>query len=372
MQGVLLSLLEILLFTVLHGSVLILLFCLLRRILGLRLGARMRMGIWWMLFAVHVLMLVFTNSRNLRWHSLVRSISPGLRMPYLSVDIQRMAFWRDADVIQYTGTVFLDLAWVDRSGRTELWYGEITAFVAAVPLIWFAGAVVFLLWHLAGDWRLRRRLCALPDCTDPEIMELVRRERAYQGISDPVPVKLVPDGCLRWPLPSPCVVGLWPPMLVFPERAWRALSLQEREAVVTHEVFHIRKGDNLHNLLLVVLGSVLWFHPVLWLGIRTMRRDLEYLRDLQILELPLSVQEARNYALAILSVAAACCGRCRSALHSGVLSASGLGFRIHLMVQRQKNSRILSAAALMIMLAAVLFCIIWGRNSPNITQITVT
>jgi beta-lactamase regulating signal transducer with metallopeptidase domain len=53
------------------------------------------------------------------------------------------------------------------------------------------------------------------------------------------------------------------PYICFPENAFRALSDSEREAVIQHEIAHIRHWDLLATLTVKVLGDVFWLLTVL-------------------------------------------------------------------------------------------------------------
>ena len=63
---------------------------------------------------------------------------------------------------------------------------------------------------------------------------------------------------------SPQVAGWRRPWLLVPHRLADTLAPDELEAVLLHELAHVRRGDLRWNLLQRVVLSLLWFHPVAW------------------------------------------------------------------------------------------------------------
>jgi len=68
---------------------------------------------------------------------------------------------------------------------------------------------------------------------------------------------------------EPGVVGIRRPVLLWPDGISKHLEDAHLEAVLTHEVWHVRYRDNLVAAIHMVVEAVFWFHPVVWwLGAR--------------------------------------------------------------------------------------------------------
>jgi uncharacterized protein (TIGR03435 family) len=70
---------------------------------------------------------------------------------------------------------------------------------------------------------------------------------------------------------EPGVFGVRHPVLLMPEGIAGQLTAQQMEAVLTHELCHIRRRDNLAAGIHMVVEALFWFHPLVWwLGARLM------------------------------------------------------------------------------------------------------
>ncbi len=230
--------------------------------------------------------------------------------------------------------------------------GEASAVLLACFALWLLGLLLFWVRVLVPYVRVKRALRRMTPADDPETREILQWEQLWLGIRGPVPTYRLPGAGPAKGVFSPCVVGLRSPALVLPEEVWRSLTAEEKDAVAAHELMHIRKRDNLRNLLLLVFHSVFWFAPVLRIALRTFRQDLEYLRDAQVLGETATRRERRRYVEAILAVAEASAKHYRPALHSGMLTGSGAGFRIRLLRRGEKKA---VPAALALLLWALVF-----------------
>ncbi len=80
-------------------------------------------------------------------------------------------------------------------------------------------------------------------------------------------------------LASPAVVGWWEPVILVPLALGARLSPAQVRAVLAHELAHIRRADHLVNALLPASEVVLFFHPLTWWLLRTLRTEREHCCD---------------------------------------------------------------------------------------------
>ncbi len=68
---------------------------------------------------------------------------------------------------------------------------------------------------------------------------------------------------------EPGVFGVWRPVLVLPPGISHRLTATQLQAVVAHELCHVRRRDNLASAIHMFVEAAFWFHPLVWwLGAR--------------------------------------------------------------------------------------------------------
>lgn len=78
---------------------------------------------------------------------------------------------------------------------------------------------------------------------------------------------------------TPMVIGFFKPMILFPVSCITKLDPIQVEALMAHELTHIKNNDYLTNLIQVTVETVLFFHPVVWWAGREARQYREFICD---------------------------------------------------------------------------------------------
>jgi beta-lactamase regulating signal transducer with metallopeptidase domain len=73
----------------------------------------------------------------------------------------------------------------------------------------------------------------------------------------------------------PTVIGFLKPVVLLPATALAGLSAQQIEAILAHELAHIRRHDYVVNLLQTLVETVLFYHPAVWWLSRRIRIERE-------------------------------------------------------------------------------------------------
>jgi beta-lactamase regulating signal transducer with metallopeptidase domain len=149
-------------------------------------------------------------------------------------------------------------------------------FTSAVPwlvLVWLAGALALTL-RLAGGWVLTERLRrepATPLARDwrETLARLARQLRVSRT------VRLCESALVE----VPTVIGWLRPVILIPASALVGLSAPQLEALLAHELAHIRRHDYLVNLLQSVAETLLFYHPGVWWLSERVRVEREHACD---------------------------------------------------------------------------------------------
>ncbi|HEV2829190.1 MAG TPA: M56 family metallopeptidase [Pyrinomonadaceae bacterium] len=123
---------------------------------------------------------------------------------------------------------------------------------------------------------------------------------------------------------EPGVWRVWRPIIILPGSMTTLLDDSELEAILLHELIHIKRHDNLVGNFQLVLCASLWFHPLVWFIARKLFDEREQACDEGVMEI-CNTPEA--YASSILKVVRFCFGW-RVAGVAGAASGTNLRRRI--------------------------------------------
>ena len=89
-------------------------------------------------------------------------------------------------------------------------------------------------------------------------LRAILKDAAPVALAAPVPVKSAPSFL------EPGLVGLWRPVILLPVGLAQHLTRAEMDAVLAHELCHLRRRDNLLTALHMLVEGLFWFHPLVW------------------------------------------------------------------------------------------------------------
>lgn len=78
---------------------------------------------------------------------------------------------------------------------------------------------------------------------------------------------------------TPSTVGAFRPKIVMPEIMLKEYDREELQTILLHEKMHIRLGHLVFYLLWDILRALLWLNPLLTIGIKYFREDMEEICD---------------------------------------------------------------------------------------------
>jgi beta-lactamase regulating signal transducer with metallopeptidase domain len=160
-------------------------------------------------------------------------------------------------------------------------------------LLWLGGVVALSL-RLASGWLLTRRMRSVGTSPVPEAcVEAVTRLAQRLQVSRPV--RVLQSAVVQ----VPAVIGALRPVILLPASVLTGLTPLQLDALLAHELAHIRRYDYLVNLAQSVIETLLFYHPAVWWVSRSIREEREHCCD----DLAVRVcGDAHFYATALLGM----------------------------------------------------------------------
>ena len=162
---------------------------------------------------------------------------------------------------------------------------------------WLSGVTVCLIrvtGGLSSALNLKRRS---RDWTDPNVVTLLDQLRAGLGLAQRVRVFVSSE------IRVPAVLGIFRPVILLPAAMLTGMTQEVLRAVLAHELAHVRRHDYLVNLAQMVVESLLFFNPFVWLISRQIRCEREACCDQMAAG---ACPSAASYVQALVAVIARC------------------------------------------------------------------
>ena len=227
-------------------------------------------------------------------------------------------------------------------------------WVDVLVALWLAGVVLLSLRALGG-WYLVEMLWRHDAFTLPD--DLLQRCRALQKrLALTRPIIFLQSALVN----APVVIGWFRPIILIPISAVTGLTPRQLDALIMHELAHIRRFDTFTNILLVMAETFLFYHPAVWWVSRRVRIEREHCCDDFAVAM---CGDAAIYVEALTSL------KISKAMPVLVLAASGgkLKERVARLLDVPSKSRKISPAAVigLLFLGAIAATAATARNSKD-------
>jgi bla regulator protein BlaR1 len=166
-----------------------------------------------------------------------------------------------------------------------------------VAAIWLGGIVVVSLMWAARWIRVLLMVRKAMPLEEGSEFKALRRMESSLGVR--TPIKLVLSR--NWMEPG--IFGFSRPVLIWPEGISQHLDDRHIEAILTHEICHARRRDNLTAVLHMLVEAIFWFHPLVWWMGARLEEERERACDEEVSSL---CRQAQVYAESILRVCKFC------------------------------------------------------------------
>jgi beta-lactamase regulating signal transducer with metallopeptidase domain len=150
---------------------------------------------------------------------------------------------------------------------------HVTPLLPWLDVAWLLGVACLSTRTIGGWWliqRLRRKATVdAPEAVRANFVHLCKR----LGITRHVDLRISER------IQGPLAMGIVRSLILLPASALMALSPEQLEVVLAHELAHVRRADYLWNLIQTMVETLFFFHPAVWWLGRRLRQQRELCCD---------------------------------------------------------------------------------------------
>jgi uncharacterized protein (TIGR03435 family) len=150
---------------------------------------------------------------------------------------------------------------------------RVEALLPWIVSAWLCGVLLLLARVTAAWWRVRR-LHTVALSTQASSWQAAANRIAFRlGLASVIRIIELPH------VDVPLVVGCLRPIVVLPIAAMSQLNTAQVEAILAHELAHVRRHDYLVNLMQTLAETLLFYHPAVWWLSARIRDEREHCCD---------------------------------------------------------------------------------------------
>ncbi len=222
--------------------------------------------------------------------------------------------------------------------------------------------VVFLSFRLIKSWLT---LASIKHECDPHISNQLKQ--FVKNISIKLDLATIPLLKVSKQVMVPAAYGVFKPTVLLPLSLISQIPKDQLEAIIKHELCHLKRNDFVHNIIQLCADILLFFHP----GIRWMNNDIRHVREQCCDQMVLSHQtEAITYAKALTNIATFTNGlKLKHSVHLGINDGMLLN-RVKFLLQHKSSQSSLVIFMPVIMLVVLTIFLLQPRLIDNESEIT--
>ena len=162
-----------------------------------------------------------------------------------------------------------------------------------IVVLWVVGVIAFSL-RLASGWMAARRLAVMGTHPAPRACEMAL-ERLAARLHVTRPLRVFESALVQ----VPAVIGWLRPVILVPASALTGLTPLQLDALLAHEIAHVRRHDYIVRVFQSVIETLLFYHPAVWWVSRRVGEEREHCCD----DLAVAVcGDAHMYAQALVGM----------------------------------------------------------------------
>jgi bla regulator protein blaR1 len=148
---------------------------------------------------------------------------------------------------------------------------NLEVYLPYLVMVWGIGVACYAL-HLLGGWfyvvQLRRSAKNLANQLNSQLESLAQ----HLGLND---IRFLETTRVQVPM----VIGILKPVILIPVSMLSGLTVRQLEAILLHELAHIRRYDPLVSFVQTTIETLFFYHPLVWWVSKQIRTEREYCCD---------------------------------------------------------------------------------------------
>lgn len=216
------------------------------------------------------------------------------------------------------------------------------------PVIWIAGVgVLFSIYFVSNIvFKIKIGNKKFEDGRIKSILQI-----AKDNIKIKKNIELIDQDVIK----TPAIIGVIKPKILLTYDI-NSYSDSEIEYIFRHELAHYKRKDNVINCILILLRTVHWFNPIVWIMIREIRKDMEFTADERAVK-GLGQEDRKEYCKLLVNIT--------NNVHSSFMektigitdNKSNLEKRIHMIKLSDKLSKHPVFAAFLVFIIIGVICV---------------
>ena len=163
-----------------------------------------------------------------------------------------------------------------------------------IPLLWLIVSTMGLLIFIIGNINLVTKVRKTKKVKDYRIKAIQRNCKRKLKINKSIEIRSQNVNA------SPCIYGIIHPKILIPE-GFTEKEDEIIENVFMHELSHYKRKDMITNFILIIITSLHWFNPFVYVLFKKIRQDMELATD-EIALSKMDKDEKKNYGLTLINL----------------------------------------------------------------------
>lgn len=251
-------------------------------------GTLLFLGYW------SITRLFLKNKINLQYWIGILFISLCLIVPIREFFVQLGTSVNGFTLLDQASSSFSEIRSAGILNPTDLFISLIQKIIPFLVIVW-AISVFLISSHLFKSWLILVKISKEPSSEIPDYL-IAKLEHAIEVLK----LRFKPAISVSKKIDIPATFGYFKPIVLIPISLINKMPQEQMEAILLHELCHIKRADFLHNIIQLLVETLFFYHPLTkWIS-RDIRKIREQCCDDLVLELKTN---PLTYAKALTNIA---------------------------------------------------------------------